>query len=750
MSSKSGIIDNVRTMLKSEGVSLKLPDVMLEGPREAVNPHELLAALQSSGPSTREASSQWPATMELRLGAQSARLTTAALETLAQNIADLPLGQVLPNGAVLLNAAGRHALLSALEDIPDTKLPVKTGGGLDVYYGVDGQMYSEDGVRLAPDEHLYDAVDKHDVGMVGSASKSSGGYYEHPIISSKLPKGAFLLDEDYVGAFSYAGGSTRTGIHLGIAYILNGLVYVRGFVLAGPHGSNEGGVKVADLVVGKLSNDGEVFKVYLESDEQLYRINLGLLGSGRMFLDRGEYEYDSAGYPYELRNFLAVAAKPYANKILASRFLEDFILSLSANLKARKEIEADLRGMTYKTRAEVSDAITLVMVKHSVADIHIVDSEGTKTSVFLGSDDKLVDKGGVLLDGRSVVVRDTGTNGSAINLYGSIVGGELKLDEVSEKALADRIRGAYEPAPNYQTADGQQVFRDPLTGKLVKQDGTDFAAGTKIVLMTPNAGDSENARGILVGDHGAPVPEAEMTNAKPVVVNEAQIKSEVADWNKDHPQSLRTADEEIAQAKLNAASVFRVHDLVSGNERLVDADLDGLTQVNINDAPISIVLCAKASRAQVQVLKNANGEALTFEAPYTIKKNTLLVEAYSADAQNNKMWVITGQDKAVLDPVTVLPIQGMTVVDVSVSGNGNEYIIVKDDKEAIDSCTMSALTPPAHLTYAIGLDGTQHKYLVNAKQEIVSLNEQKYSARLIKFLGHNLPVMVSTNPTLRP
>ncbi|MDN7598089.1 filamentous hemagglutinin N-terminal domain-containing protein, partial [Burkholderia multivorans] len=63
------------------------------------------------------------------------------------------------------------------------KLPLKTSSGLAVYFGVDGHVYSEDGLRLAGAEHLYDEQ-LRDVGVVGDIdsekkiTKSAGDYYD--------------------------------------------------------------------------------------------------------------------------------------------------------------------------------------------------------------------------------------------------------------------------------------------------------------------------------------------------------------------------------------------------------------------------------------------------------------------------------------------------------------------------------------------------------------------------------------------
>ncbi|MBV4483926.1 hypothetical protein, partial [Pseudomonas khavaziana] len=117
-SKKSDMTDYVRSLLETEGVSLELPGSVLGAPREEITVRGLLDALQLTAPNTTEAASQRPDTMEIRTGAESVLVNTAVLKTLVNNITDLPFGQVLPSGAVLLNAEGRQALLSALEDSP--------------------------------------------------------------------------------------------------------------------------------------------------------------------------------------------------------------------------------------------------------------------------------------------------------------------------------------------------------------------------------------------------------------------------------------------------------------------------------------------------------------------------------------------------------------------------------------------------------------------------------------------------------
>ncbi|MBV4483929.1 hypothetical protein, partial [Pseudomonas khavaziana] len=235
---------------------------------------------------------------------------------------------------------------------------------------------------------------------------------------------------------------------------------------------------------------------------------------------------------------------------------------------------------------------------------------------------------------------------------------------------------------------------------------------------TPKAGDSEKARGILVNDHGAPLPEAGVTNPKPIEGD---------------------------------SNVFRMHD-AQGNEKLVGANLEDLTQVMINNISIDIVLCASSSGAQIQVLKDQKGSALAFDKPFTAIPDTLLVEAHSPNRPYQKAWVVMGANKAVLDPVKFKPIVMMTVIDVSVSGdtNENEYLVVKDSYEIFDPFTMVASRPPTRLTDAIGPDGTTRKFLVDANLELVPLSKQLHSARLVNIQTHATPILVSTNPTFRP
>lgn len=140
-------------------------------------------------------------------------------------------------------------------------------------------------------------------------------------------------------------------------------------------------------------------------------------------------------------------------------------------------------------------------------------------------------------------------------------------------------------------------------------NGKEFNPGTKLVLVQPTAlvsghtrramvdghmidlhdytNDTTSAgmlraKGVMVDVNGNPVAEAGVTNPTPVVVqvNEAAIKKEVTAWNSANPKDVpRNAAQEIAAAKAGADGVYRIRDVTTGSEKLVDANLNAVTHV---------------------------------------------------------------------------------------------------------------------------------------------------------------------------
>ncbi|WP_046072419.1 hypothetical protein [Pseudomonas synxantha] len=117
-------------------------------------------------------------------------------------------------------------------------------------------------------------------------------------------------------------------------------------------------------------------------------------------------------------------------------------------------------------------------------EIKITAETGEKAKVYRDRDGKLVGADGKVLNGVPVTVTGEGLDKTEHVLNGTVTSGELSINKDQITAQVRKAIGGYERAPNYQTADGHDVFRDPLTGELVADaKGAKFGAGAKIVLV---------------------------------------------------------------------------------------------------------------------------------------------------------------------------------------------------------------------------------------------------------------------------
>ncbi|MBV4483931.1 hypothetical protein, partial [Pseudomonas khavaziana] len=246
-----------------------------------------------------------------------------------------------------------------------TKLPLKTGGGLEVYYGVDGQMYSEDGARLAPDEHLYDAVDNHDLGLVGSARKSSEFYSGGDFAP---PKGAYLLE--YILNIHRPDGREYSPDFAFELYFFNGLIYCRERNLSAP----------SNKVFQIGSYDGDTLRGDFDALRQLVKesshpeavIDDDVFSSLQDWVNHSDWP----GI-YEMRD----RARQFSNFGSA---IKNIIDAVPTNLKARKEIIEGIRQIvfSYDPNFDLRRAAAQVMAKYSVADVHLADQSGDEANVY--------------------------------------------------------------------------------------------------------------------------------------------------------------------------------------------------------------------------------------------------------------------------------------------------------------------------------------------------------------------------------
>jgi hypothetical protein len=427
--------------------------------------------------------------------------------------------------------------------------------------------------------------------------------------------------------------------------------------------------------------------------------------------------------------------------------LEERIRVLAAVDALPEKERALLSDPDAKTVSTVSELLSLVLPALERHDITITNKTGDAAKVYDAPNQKLMDRyRSQLPDGTqvTVTVHKLGSN-EQVSGEATIKNGQLELSESLKQKMTD-----YDISSNYQTADMQQVYMDRLTGKLAKKDGTDFAKGTKILLMTQ----TEKTKGVVVGVNGKPLAQAGATNPTPVALDEASIHNEVEAWNKKNPENLRHADQEITQAKLESSSVFRVHNPVTHTETLVNANLIPLTQVKIKNDPVEIVLCAQMSGTQVQVLMNNKGEALNFDT-FDVQPDSLVVKTYSPTPPHPTAWVVVRSDKRLLDPASFQPLMPeLKLVDVSVSGIDHEYLVIKNDNEALEPSTMKPSLPKTTLTGAIGLDGTERNFLSTSTQELLQLTRQSPKARLVQVAAaiphNNLPIMVTAGLQFHP
>ncbi|AKA80549.1 hypothetical protein VO64_0003 [Pseudomonas synxantha] len=373
------------------------------------------------------------------------------------------------------------------------------------------------------------------------------------------------------------------------------------------------------------------------------------------------------------------------------------------------------------TQLPVDPQTGLPMVSALQKNIKIVGQVGDKAKVYATADGKLADSEGHVLSGAKVTLTTTKVGTSdVVSGEATIKNGQLELsDELKHKMTT------FDQAPDYQ-ADGQPVFRNSMTGELVKDaKGTALDATAKIVLVkgkvlvegpgTLAPGnkvrhhdevDQPLANGLVVDTHGAPLPEAGVTNAKPVVVDSAQetkITQEVAAWNLAHPQNRRTAADEITQAKLNAAGVYRVHD-TQGNEKLVDADLKPLDQIKTPDGKEVHVI-------QVPVdPKHPEGP----KVPGYVKPGTTLP----------------------VDPKTGLPADGTLQTEIKITAETGEKAKVYRDRDGklvgADGKVLNGV--PVTVT-GEGLDKTEHVLNGTVTSGELSINKDQITAQVRKAIG---------------
>ncbi|MGY2960124.1 hypothetical protein ACVWZP_001073 [Pseudomonas sp. TE36184] len=534
------------------------------------------------------------------------------------------------------------------------------------------------------------------------------------------------------------------------------------------HGTNT--VSEADLVLrsngdfycvvvgGRSIKLGHVNLVTGHAVFDLQSFNSYLFGAGRLVLDSRGSNLGTATSD-GVRRVLEHSAD-YAMRLMAPSVVERLHMNPSTynELEARVAVLAAVDALAPKERVllrdpdasnilTVSELLSLVLPALERHDITITNKTGDAAKVYDAPNQKLMDRYRTPLpDGTlvTVAVHKLGSN-EQVSGEATIRNGQLELSESLKQKMTD-----YDISSNYQTTDMQQVYMNRLTGKLAKRDGTDFAEGTKILLMTQTA----KTKGLVVGVNGKPLAQADATNPTPVALDEASIRSEVEAWNKKNPENFRYADQEITQAKLESSSVFRVHNPVTHIETLVSADLIPLTQVKIKNDLIEIVLCAQVSGTQVQVLMNDKGKALNFDT-FDVQPDRLVVKTYSPTPPHPTAWVVVRSDRHLVDPSSFQPMTPeLKLMDVSVSGIDYEYLVTKNDSEVFEPSTMKPSLPKTTLTKAIGLDGAEGNFLSSITQELVQLTGRSPKARLVQVAAaiphSNLPIMVTADLRFHP
>jgi len=139
MTKKSGTFEDIRYLWKNNGGFVELQSNMPIEPRQSITASEFIIALATATPEITES-------LEIKLGTTSANVSATIFETLAQNQANLILGEVLTGGVILLSGEGCNALFTTHEGILTTTV------GDDA----DGQTYSEGGQQLDGAVHLFD------------------------------------------------------------------------------------------------------------------------------------------------------------------------------------------------------------------------------------------------------------------------------------------------------------------------------------------------------------------------------------------------------------------------------------------------------------------------------------------------------------------------------------------------------------------------------------------------------------------
>ncbi|MBV4483939.1 hypothetical protein, partial [Pseudomonas khavaziana] len=164
---------------------------------------------------------------------------------------------------------------------------------------------------------------------------------------------------------------------------------------------------------------------------------------------------------------------------------------------------------------------------------------GEKAKVYDTLDHKLADKDGKVLANNTKLIVTGHKLGTTQVVSGdaTIKDGQLVLSDDLKHKMA-----GYDQAPDLKTTDSKPVYRDPLTGKLVKDDkGTALDANAKVVIT----GDSA-VKGVIVDGSGDAKREAGLKNPTPVGTDDG---------------------------------IYRKHDAVTHSETLVDANGKLVTQV---------------------------------------------------------------------------------------------------------------------------------------------------------------------------